>query len=330
MRSCTTSSSAVLRPLSLLYGFGMQVRNALYDRGIFTVHRVPLVVVSVGNIEAGGTGKTPFTMALARELAKRGRKVSILTRGYRGSLKGPVIVRAGHRAEEVGDEALLMARSSNVPVIKSPDRVNGALFALVHLGSEIVILDDGFQHRRLHRDLDIVLVSRDVTHERLLPEGPLREPSSSLTRARFVIAMKGALYPGLIADLRPDCLVDALGEATSTDMLAGKKALAFCAIGKPSHFFAMVKGLGSEVEPIPFKDHHCYCRDDIAQIMDRAAGRDLVITTEKDLVKIDPAWFGSLSPRLFAVRVTLELPELGSIADEIEDKVDNRRIPGQG
>ena len=92
----------------------------------------------------------------------------------------------------------------------------------------------------------------------------------------------------------------------------------------------MVKGLGSAVEPIPFNDHHCYRRDDIAQIMDRAAGRDLVITTEKDLVKIDPAWFGSLSPRLFAVRVTLELPELGSIADEIEDKADNRRIPGQG
>ena len=109
-----------------------------------------------------------------------------------------------------------------MPVIKSPDRVKGALFAHVHLGSEIVILDDGFQHRRLHRDLDIVLVSRDVTRERLLPEGPLREPSSSLARARFVIAMKGAPYPGLHADLRPDCLVDALGEATSTDILAGE------------------------------------------------------------------------------------------------------------
>jgi tetraacyldisaccharide 4'-kinase len=330
MHGCTTSSSAMLRFLSLLYAAAVRARNALYDRGILRSYKTPPVVVSVGNIEAGGTGKTPFTIAISDELSKRGLRVAIVTRGYRGSLTGPVLVKARHRVEEVGDEALLMARISSVPVIKSPNRVNGALFAYTHMDSEIVILDDGFQHRRLHRDLDIVLISRDITNERLLPAGHLREPSSSLKRGHIIIAMKRAPQKGLAADLKPECLIDAQGSPKSLTSLAGQKALAFCAIGNPSHFFVMLEDLGVAVERLAFTDHHRYNRGDIVEIMDKAAGRDIIITTEKDLVKIDPDWFGSLSERLFAVRVTLDMPGLGNIADEIEQLARDRRVPGQG
>ena len=320
----------MLRFLSLLYAVAVKARNALYDRGILRTYKTPPVVVSIGNIEAGGTGKTPFTVALSSELSRRGLKVAIVTRGYRGSLTGPVIVERRHSVEEAGDEAVLMACSVDVPVIKSPDRVNGALFAHNHLGSEIVVLDDGFQHRRLHRDLDIVLVSRDVTHDCLLPAGPLREPASSLGRANIIVAMKGAPHEGPRADLRPVCLVDTKGATRSLQSLSTQKALAFCAIGIPSHFFTMAEGLCMSVERISFRDHHVYSRADITEIMDKAAGKDIIITTEKDMVKIDPVWFGSLAERLFAVRVALDMPELGKIADEIEQLVRDRRIPGQG
>jgi len=330
MRGSMPFSSAILDSLARVYGSVVKVRNTLFDLGILKVHRVACLVVSVGNVEAGGTGKTPFTMALARELAGRGRRVAIVTRGYRGRLHGPVLVRPDHTSAEVGDEALLMARTAGVPVVKSPDRVRGALLARTLLDSEIVVLDDGFQHRRLHRDLDIVLVSRDITRGKLLPAGHLREPAASLGRAQVIVALKGAHHPGLRAELEPKALVDAQGNTHGLRILAGKRALAFCAIGTPSHFFAMLERLGATIERLAYRDHHSYTAQDASEIMDRAAGRDLLLTTEKDLVKIRTSWFAGMTDRLFAVRVGIEMPALSEIADEIERLAQNRRIPGQG
>ncbi len=323
-------SSGILKCLALIYGAVVKTRNTLYDAGILKSYRAPLLVVSVGNIEAGGTGKTPFTMALANELYYRGRKVAIVTRGYKGRLQGPMIVTPQHRNEEVGDEALLMARLMKVPVIKSPDRLRGALFAYVHLGAEIIILDDGFQHRRLHRDLDIVLVGTDITHERLLPAGRLREPASCLSRADIIIAMKGADHEGLKAVLKPSALVDTHGNTTDLRLLEGKRIVAFCAIGRPDHFFTMLEQLGAVVERLAYQDHHCYTVADAKEILDRASGADLILTTEKDLVKIDTAWFTAESDKLYAVRVGIEMPGLAGLIDEIERKADNRCFPGQG
>ena len=323
-------SSGILNGLALIYGALVKTRNTLYDAGVLKAVRAPLLVVSVGNIEAGGTGKTPFTMALADDLYHRGRKVAIVTRGYKGRLAGPIIVTPQHLIKEVGDEALLMARLMKVPVIKSPDRLRGALFASVHLGTEIIILDDGFQHRRLHRDLDIVLVSRDITRERLLPAGPLREPASCLSRADIIIAMKGADHDGLKAVLKPSVLVDTQGNTSDPNLLAGKRILAFCAIGRPDHFFTMLEQMGALVDRLAYQDHHCYTASDVKEIMDRASGKDLILTTEKDLVKIDTAWFTTGSDILYAVRVGIEMPGLAGILDEIERKADNSRFPGQG
>jgi tetraacyldisaccharide 4'-kinase len=330
MRGFMPFSSGILNGLALIYGAVVKTRNALYEAGVLKAYRAPLFVVSVGNIEAGGTGKTPFTMALADELYHRGRNVAIVTRGYKGRLQGPLIVTPQHLNKEVGDEALLMARLMKAPVIKSPDRLKGALFAYDHLGAEIIILDDGFQHRRLHRDLDIVLVSRDITRERLLPAGNLREPASCLSRADIIITSKGADHVGLKAVLKPSALVDANGNTSDLCLLEGKRILAFCAIGRPDHFFAMLEQLGAIVERLAYKDHHCYTVLDAKEILDRASGKDFILTTEKDLVKIDTAWFASESETLYAVRVGIEMPGLAGLIDEIERKADNSRFPGQG
>jgi tetraacyldisaccharide 4'-kinase len=322
------SSMAMLDGLALIYGAAVKLRNTLYDLGVLTVHRVPPLVVSVGNIEAGGTGKTPFAMALAEGLARKGHTVAIVTRGYKGSLQGPVIVEHGHSSEEVGDEALLMARRIDLPIIKSPDRVKGALFARTRLGSEIIVLDDGFQHRRLHRDMDIVLVSRDIAREKLLPAGCLREPATSLARANIVVAMKGATHQGLRADLLPSTLVNLHGDTTGLELLAGRHVLAFCAIGKPGHFVATLQGQGAHVERLFYPDHHHYTLADLQEILDKSAGKDLILTTEKDLIKIAPAWFAGLEDRVFAVRVGIEMPGLADILDEIDRMAESSRLPG--
>jgi tetraacyldisaccharide 4'-kinase len=324
------SSSGIRNLLALVYGAAIRARDTLYDAGVLPVRSVPPVVVSVGNIEAGGTGKTPFTMALASTLASRGIRTCVVTRGYRGKLSGPVVVRPDHDSVEVGDEALLMARSLGVPVIKSPDRVRGALLARVCCGAEVVVLDDGFQHRRIRRDMDIVLVSRDVSKERLLPAGPLREHAGALARAHHVIAMKGSGFPGLAADLKPQCLVGMDGRTSSIDSLAGRSIFAFCAIGRPEHFFGMLEGGCGRLDRLAYPDHHRYTRGDAVEIMNRASGADLIVTTEKDLVKIDPSWPAGLAGRIRAVRISLDMPGLEDIADGIEELARMRRVPGQG
>ncbi len=330
MRGSMPSSSATRKLLARIYGALIKARNLLYDAGILTARAVPGVVVSVGNVEAGGTGKTPFAMALAAELASRGLATCIVTRGYKGSCRDPLVVKKNHTSDEVGDEALLMARTLSVPVIKSPDRVKGVLLARTLFDCEVVVLDDGFQHRRIGRDLDIVLVTRNVAREELLPAGTLREHASALKRAHHVVAMKGSGTSGLTADLKPVCLVDLRGVRAGLESLSGKRALAFCAIGSPHHFFAMLERLGADVDRLAFGDHHRYCIEDAVMVMDRAAGKDLVLTTEKDLVKIEPSWFTGVENRLFAVRIALDMPWLKDIADEIERLAVTRRVPGQG
>lgn len=323
-------SSALLDILACIYGTAVKVRNSLYDHGLLKPKRVPPVVVSVGNIEAGGTGKTPFTMALAGELVKRGLNAAIVTRGYKGTLQGPVIVEPSHSSREVGDEAMLMARLTRIPVIKSPDRVRGALFARALLGSEIVVLDDAFQHRRIHRDMDIVLVSRDISCEKLLPAGHLREHAASLSRAHIIVSLKGARLDGPKASLEPSALVDTAGDTHDLGLIAGRRVLAFCAIGRPDHFFSMLEGLGADLDRLAYEDHHDYTMKDAQEIMDRAAGRDILLTTEKDMVKIDPEWFKGVSDRLYALRVGMHIEQLSRIADEIERLAENSRLPGQG
>ena len=315
------------KALSRVYGYVIAARNLCYDTGLFTIHRTGIPVVSIGNIEAGGTGKTPMTIALARELSSRGLKPAIVTRGYRGRLKGVVLVRPDHQACEVGDEALLMARILRVPVIKAPDRVRGAIFARDELSSDLVLLDDGFQHRRIHRDLDIVLVAGDVGSDALLPLGRLREPAASLARADLVVHTKGAGSSEMSAELVPCSLIGPSGAEEDLTSLSGRHVLAVSGIARPGHFAGMLKDLGARVDVLAFPDHHGFTRRDMETISARSQGKDLIVTTEKDLVRLDPS---QIKGTWRALRIEMRVKCMETIVRELESIVRKSGISRQG
>lgn len=300
------------------YSSAVFLRNLLYDKGILKSYLVPPLVVSIGNIEAGGTGKTPFTMVLAGELKALGHNVAIVTRGYHGRLKGPVEVLKGHDYKDVGDEPLLMAKNTGVPVIKSPDRCKGAIFAYRKLGTEIILLDDGFQHRRIFRDLNICLVSGPLDKERLLPMGRLREPVTALKRADVII------NTGKDASIVVDGLLDNKGIISSG--INGKRVFAFCGIANPQRFFDTLRPEYDEIKTMVFADHHKYNVADIRKIKKASMGFDMAVTTEKDFVRLNPSW---MDERFHALRVSLRSDKMMEIVKEIEKLAENRRISRQ-
>jgi tetraacyldisaccharide 4'-kinase len=305
--------------LDLPYAAAVSFRNLLFDKGILKSYLVPPIVVSIGNIEAGGTGKTPFTMALAAELRTLGHNAAIVTRGYRGRLKGPVKVSDDHDYRDVGDEPLLMARITGVPVVKSPDRCRGAIFAYRRFGSGIVLLDDGFQHRRIFRDMDICLISGSLDNERLLPMGRLREPVSALKRADYIINTEKD------AGIAIDGLLDRKGNLYNS--LKGESVLAFCGIANPQRFFDTLRPIYPQIRTMVFRDHHKYSMSDIRKIKVAARGTDLIVTTEKDFVRLKPSW---MDERFHALRVSMKTDAVKTIIKEIEKLVRDRRISRQG
>jgi len=301
---------AAAAPLSWLYGGVTAARNALYDAGALRVHPASIPVVSVGNVTVGGTGKTPLSAFLVRELISAGRHPAVVMRGY-------------------GDDELHLHARMNpgIAVITGADRVAGIRQAAAG-GADVVVLDDGFQHRRASRDVDIVLVSAERWRGGLglLPAGPLRESQRSLGRADVVVVtqksatpeqasavaqMIRVAHPGAsvaIAELQPDALVRASGsESMALTKLRGARVLAVAGIGDPSSFFAQLRQLGAEVTELRFRDHHAYTSSDAVRIAGESAGHKYVVTTEKDAVKLTRVWPAN-GPALWylsqAVRVT--------------------------
>ena len=297
-------------PLTFLYRTAVGVRNYLYDRGILKIHRAGVPVISVGNLSVGGTGKSSLTAYLAGELSKRLR-VCILLRGYRRRSRGTLVVsewgdlRAG--VEEAGDEAYMFGKLlKNVLVIVSENRAEGARLAK-RMGAQIIILDDGFQHRRLYRDLDIVLIRKRDVAGRLLPFGRLREPLDSLRRADAIVLSYQEIEPfdfslgdkpifkmtrsftGLI-----DCSLRKYG----FEFLEGKRVVAFAGLGDNEQFFKALERLGiSPFRTFSFRDHHDYRNFKIEKDY-------LYLTTLKDLFKLPP------SDNLYALSFELEVPGL--------------------
>ncbi len=299
----------------------MRLRNGAYDAGLLRARRVAAQVISVGNLTLGGTGKTPLVALLARAARAAGRNPAILLRGY----------RRGARRAAGSDEAALHARlTPGVSVVAEPDRVQGAARALA-AGADLLILDDGFQHRRLARDVDLVLAdARDPSAGgRLLPRGLLREPISSLARAHALILTRCerasaaeieagrrralAVAPGLpvlCEAHRPRALVDAHGAADADlERLAGRRVLCFAGIADPTALCETVTGLGaSVVKAVDFGDHHEFSPADLARLEREAEECEaaIALTTEKDLMRID-RWGGAVP--LLALRVEAELLE---------------------
>jgi tetraacyldisaccharide 4'-kinase len=322
-----------LHVLSLPYAAGTRLRNLLYDHGLLSINRVSCPVVSVGNLTVGGTGKTPAVILIAGLLREAGYKPAVLSRGYSGrNGKAENVVSDGINiltsAEDTGDESILMARSlEGTPVLTGPERYRTARYAIENLGCNVLVLDDGFQHRALFRNLDIVLMDSEKPFGNgiLLPRGPLREPLESLRRADLLIltrsdedtiltsqsSIKKAFpdMPIFTARHRPKAVHRSEGaEIHPPGFLAGKKVLAFAGIAKPMSFEKTVRALGAlPLGFVSFPDHHIYKEGDIRDLKSRAAGlsADLILTTEKDAVRLIP--FGRFFEEVYVLSIEMEI-----------------------
>jgi len=306
----------LLTALSWFYGAVAFLRNRFYDWGVWRTRRLPAAVVSVGNLSAGGTGKTPVTLALAQLLQRPpySAKVAVLSRGYRRKSQGLQWVSAGAGSlcdwEASGDEPQIFARRlRGVPVAVDADRVRGGAALIKEYSPRVILLDDGFQHRRLARDLDIVLMDpqRDL-RDAVLPRGLLREPLSSLGRADLILLMaqegESMVFEEswkycadrygeerLLAcrSQRSACYELRSGEKVSLEGLSGVRLLPFCGIAKPENFLLTLGGLGAEIPIlIRFRDHHVYSLRDLERLALVYAKQkaQYLITTEKDAVKL--------------------------------------------
>lgn len=282
---------AWLRPLGALFHGIVALRRAAFDAGWLRGERAGLPVVVVGNLSVGGTGKTPFSIWLARALEARGLRPGLLSRGYGGRVTGVRDVRPGDDPGEVGDEPLLLAAAGEWPVVVAPRRVAGAA-RLRERGAQLVICDDGLQHYALARDLEIALVdaARGFGNGRMLPAGPLREPASRLSRVDFVV-LNGAGEWRPAIDLPAHSLLRMWLEPGAARPLAGgaprplasfrdTPVHAVAAIGNPGRFFSTLRAAGLELREHAFPDHHAF----------RAADLDFgdalpVLMTSKDAVK---------------------------------------------
>ncbi|UCB52130.1 MAG: tetraacyldisaccharide 4'-kinase [Candidatus Zixiibacteriota bacterium] len=303
-----------LSSFSLLYRLGCGVRVLLYRHGLRRQTKLPSKVISVGNITVGGTGKTPLVIYLTEKLKARGEKVAILTRGYKRKKKEMVeLTQHIHRQvkwSDVGDEPYLLARRlSGIPIIVSKNRCASGDYAVGKHGTQTVVLDDGFQHLGLFRDLDVVVIDsvNPFGNGRLLPAGPLREPLTSLKRADVFVLTKtdqGSRKDKLIEILRrhnPKApIVESMYEVRSiekvsngslipTSEVENKKVLAFSGIGNPLSFENTLRQLGIQIlRHRKFSDHFAYENEDVLELIREAEnlGLDLIITTEKDSVRI--------------------------------------------
>ncbi len=308
----------MLSLLSSIYGKAMDVRNGLYDKGVFQTHDLGARTISVGNITTGGTGKTPLVAYVAEKLAERGETVCILTRGYgRKDSKKRVLVSDGSTIlsdpANSGDEPFELAQKllGKAIVIADADRVAAAEWAKRKFGVTAFVLDDGFQHRRVKRDLDIVCI--DATNPGgntqagslrsggMLPAGRLREPLHNLGRADIVVITRADLVDDIsnlrseISDLNSAAAVfTAMTNIVNADEFRGKRALAFCGLGNPEGFYEQLRREGMDVIGMrTFVDHHQYAQKDIDAIESeaRACGAEALLTTPKDDVKLSDLKF---------------------------------------
>ncbi len=293
-----------MRIASVGYSIVVRLRNFLYSRGWIKAHHVNAAVICIGNITVGGTGKTPLVAWLYKQIAP-GYKCAILTRGYKSALDS----KSGTQGP-VDEPAMLAEACPRAQVIVNPDRVAGAAEAIAKFGAEVLIMDDGFQHRRLARDLDIVAIdaTRPFGYGKMLPAGLLREPVTSLRRADAVVITRCDQISGIELDTldsrvrsfnpgavvsrtshAPVCAIRADGAKTGIEQLKCKKIFAFCGIGNPGAFLKTIESLGSVlVGSLEYDDHHHYTKACLDEIRERAEelGAELILTTQKDWTKI--------------------------------------------
>jgi len=310
-----------LRGASCLYAVSVRIRNWLYDIKILPQKRLPCKIISVGNIVVGGTGKTPMVIYLANLLLAKGFRPAVLSRGYMGKSKSPVnIVSDGQRLfmkpEDCGDEPVLISQAAKgVPVLTGPERFVTGQVAREKFGVDVLILDDGFQHRKLARDVDIVLLraEKPLGNGCLLPAGPLRESSRALKRADMVFhvgndheRLPGAESAFQVFHKGNLLLNGATKQEHSLEYLRGRRVGAFAGIASPERFQKTLTDAGADVAfLVSFPDHHFYTREEIRDIQKRTEEEkaDMIITTEKDGVKLTA--FHMFLEKIYLLRVSM-------------------------
>jgi len=320
--------------LSLIYRFIVQSRQVLYSRGVLKTHRLPCRIISIGNITLGGTGKTPTAIYLAHLFQNRGIQPVVLSRGYKAQSSVPTAVVSDGTttlmdAQEAGDEPFLLSQAlPGVPVIIGADRTVSGRLACEEFSPEVVILDDGFQHQRIKRDVDIVLI--DLHHGfgngHLLPRGILREPVSALSRANIFLLTK-QMGDGTDNQLKqqirrhnPDAPIYHTRYAVNSfrtlneqqeihlNHLKGKKVLALSGIGNPHYFSFLLKQSGMLVtEERTLPDHHDYTVDDIPKVREYLSDVDYIVTTAKDSCKMNRELFYDLP--ILTLEVVLQIDD---------------------
>lgn len=289
----------LLLPLTPLYAGALAAKRLAFRLGWPKQRRLANPVISIGSVSAGGAGKTPAVMMLAEMLRRRGYAVSILTRGFGRAPKTVERVDANGDPAWFGDEPVLMAQRSGVPVFVGADRYEAGLLAEQSDSDEKIavhLLDDGFQHRKLARDVDIVLLTLDDIHDSLLPAGNLREPLAMLRKADIVVVREeeAERLAGFTEELRKRGRGPAVWVVRRSLSVNGTatRPLAFCGIARPDNFTAMLTVAGRQpVSTVAFPDHYVYSTRDIERLSEKARehGADSFITTEKDAVKLTPA-----------------------------------------
>lgn len=338
-----------LWPVSIIYGAATAFRNLLFDSGLRAAETVGVPVVGIGNLTAGGTGKTPLTAHLIERLLKNGRKPAIVSRGYGGSLAGPVRVPANNaNPSQFGDEPTwLAARFPNVPVIVGRDRVAACRFLnSSESKTDLILADDAFQHRRLRRNFDIVVfdATEPLWHYRPLPMGRLREGFSSLKRAHALVLTKTNLVSDddlkrvrdildhFVAELNPSLPrfetraslmgFSSLGGDPSYPLndLDGKSVVLASGIGRPETFRRLIESQTKArvIAHLIYRDHHDYSDRDRAQILAKAreSGADALVVTEKDAVKLQN-WHPDLEVRVSQLGLAGDLEGLHAAIDRL-------------
>jgi len=341
----------LLLPLSFVYGAGMAVRNWLFDIGLLPSTRAAVPVISVGNLSAGGTGKTPLVEYLAQRLRRQGKKVAVISRGYRRKTRGYVVVSNGVQrcaeASASGDEPSQLAETlDGVVVVVDERRVRAAQRVVRDFAVEVIVLDDAFQHRFLARDLNIVVVTAQevLSPHPLLPAGNRREQFSALQRADLIIVSRARdaqefadarrllmrwQKPLVEMELQPVLLKHPLTQQELTlHTVAGKRVVAFSGIGQPTAFEATLRSLEVQLmEHCRFPDHHWYRQQDIDQIVRsfQRHGAEYLLTTEKDVARLrgDSALSHAVFTTLpvYAVKIRPVFREESTLVQLVQDVV---------
>ena len=339
----------LLRVLSFFYGLAIQCRLVVYKTGLLRSKHLPAYVMSVGNITTGGTGKTPFVAMLAKLAKTHGFRVAILSRGYKGKRSNEsLVVSDGEKmvasVNEAGDEPVLLANKlSSVPVLISKKRYKIGSLAIKLFNSDLLLLDDGYQHISLHRDMNILLIDakRQFGNRSLLPLGPLREPIGEIKRADIIVITKcterhsGAdlvdcfekTFPAksiFRSGHFPDQIIFPLfGKAYQPSILKEKSVVAFSGIAHPDDFLEMVKSLGANViHHKTFSDHHFFSDSEIEELvaLKKAFHADFLLTTEKDWTRINGKRSADLDIAFLTIKMKL-ISDTDIFFDTIKQKI---------